>query len=198
MKITMKRFILGIALVLVMPLILLARLTNSKGIFDAFATALSLIPGKIGSYIRLGYYMGTLKKITLDVSIGFGSFFSQRSAVVGHNVSIGAYCIIGNAVIKDRVLIASRVSIPSGRRQHGNALNFEHTKIHYDRVTIGNRVWIGEGAIVMADIGDDCIISAGSVVTRAIPDKCVAVGNPARPFQIIRGEKRERSKNSSI
>ena len=138
MKIAIKRFILGIAIILVMPLILLTRLTNSKSIFSTFAAALSLIPGKIGSYIRLSYYVGTLKKISLDVYIGFGSFFSQRSAVVGHNVSIGAYCIIGNAVIKDNVLIASKVSIPSGKRQHGRAFDFDLTSVHYDKVTIGN------------------------------------------------------------
>ena len=191
MKVVIKRLILGISIVIAVPLILLTKLSNSKGIFDAFAVALSLIPGKIGSYIRLGYYEGTLEKISPDVSIGFGSFFSQRSAIVGHHVSIGAYCIIGNVVIKDNVMIASRVSIPSGKRQHGDALNFEFSTIKYDRVTIGNSAWIGEGAIVMADVGDDSIVSAGSVVTRAIPDRCIAVGNPARPLH-IRGKSYER------
>ena len=186
MKIVIKRIILGIAIALVMPLILLTRLTNNKSIFSTFAAALSLIPGKIGSYIRLSYYMGTLKKISLNVYIGFGSFFSQRSAVVGHNVNIGAYCIIGNAVIKDRVFIASKVSITSGKRQHGRALDFDLTNVHYDKVTIGKRVWIGEGAIVMADVGNECMVSAGSVVTRAIPKRCVAVGNPARPLSVMR------------
>ena len=32
----------------------------------------------------------------------------------------------------------------------------------------------------MADIGDKCLIGAGSVVTRSIPDYSIAVGNPAK------------------
>lgn len=50
------------------------------------------------------------------------------------------------------------------------------------RPTIGNNVSIYTGAIVIGDItiGDNCIIGAGSVVTKSIPDNCTAVGNPAR------------------
>lgn len=49
-------------------------------------------------------------------------------------------------------------------------------------VTIGNDVWIGGGAIILpgVTIGDGVTIGAGSVVTRDIPARCVAVGNPAR------------------
>jgi len=32
----------------------------------------------------------------------------------------------------------------------------------------------------MADVGEHCIVGAGSVVTKPIPDFSVAVGNPAR------------------
>lgn len=49
-------------------------------------------------------------------------------------------------------------------------------------ITIGRRVWIGGGAIVMpgVTIGDDAVIGAGSVVTRDVPPGAIAVGNPAR------------------
>ncbi|MBC7805535.1 MAG: sugar O-acetyltransferase [Akkermansiaceae bacterium] len=47
-------------------------------------------------------------------------------------------------------------------------------------IRIGNRVWIGGGAILCPGviIGDDSVIGAGSVVTRSIPAGVVAVGNP--------------------
>lgn len=50
------------------------------------------------------------------------------------------------------------------------------------RVSIGSRVFIGFGSIVLPNvrIGNDVIIGAGSVVTKDIPDDSVAVGNPAR------------------
>jgi len=49
-------------------------------------------------------------------------------------------------------------------------------------VRIGNRVWIGGGAIICPGvvIGDNTTIGAGSVVTRDIPANVFAAGNPCR------------------
>lgn len=49
-------------------------------------------------------------------------------------------------------------------------------------ITIGNNVWVGAGAIINpgVKIGNDVIIGSGSVVTKDLPDKVVAVGNPCR------------------
>jgi len=49
-------------------------------------------------------------------------------------------------------------------------------------ITIGDRVWIGGGAIILpgVTVGDDSVIGAGSVVTKNIPARSVAVGNPCR------------------
>ncbi|HEY7160274.1 MAG TPA: sugar O-acetyltransferase [Acidobacteriota bacterium] len=49
-------------------------------------------------------------------------------------------------------------------------------------ISIGKRVWIGGGAIVLpgVNIGDDTTIGAGSVVTHDIPERVIAAGNPCR------------------
>jgi maltose O-acetyltransferase len=49
-------------------------------------------------------------------------------------------------------------------------------------VTIGEKVWIGGGAIILpgVTIGDEAIIGAGSVVTRNVAAGATVVGNPAR------------------
>ncbi|OUP07327.1 sugar O-acetyltransferase [Anaeromassilibacillus sp. An200] len=49
-------------------------------------------------------------------------------------------------------------------------------------VIIGDRVWIGGGAILCpgVQIGKDSVIGAGSVVTHDIPPRTVAAGNPCR------------------
>jgi maltose O-acetyltransferase len=54
-------------------------------------------------------------------------------------------------------------------------------------ITIGDNVWLGGGAIVLAgvSIGDNTIVGAGAVVTRDLPANVVAVGNPARVLRTL-------------
>jgi maltose O-acetyltransferase len=49
-------------------------------------------------------------------------------------------------------------------------------------VLIGDRVWIAHGAIIEpgVTIGDDAVVSAGSVVVSDVPARMLAIGNPAR------------------
>jgi acetyltransferase-like isoleucine patch superfamily enzyme len=49
-------------------------------------------------------------------------------------------------------------------------------------ITIGNHVWLGAGAAVLggAKVGDGSVIGYAGVVTRNIPNNCIAVGVPAR------------------
>ncbi len=49
-------------------------------------------------------------------------------------------------------------------------------------VVIGNDVWLGRRVMIMpgVHIGDGCVIGAGAVVTKDIPEYSVAVGIPAR------------------
>ena len=55
------------------------------------------------------------------------------------------------------------------------------------KVKIGNNVFIGTDTLILkcVTIGDNVIIGAGSIVTKDIPDNCVAVGSPARPIMSI-------------
>jgi maltose O-acetyltransferase len=50
------------------------------------------------------------------------------------------------------------------------------------RVTVGQHCWLGAGVIVLkgVSIGDRAVIGAGSVVTSSVPEKSVAMGNPAQ------------------
>jgi tetrahydrodipicolinate N-succinyltransferase len=49
-------------------------------------------------------------------------------------------------------------------------------------ITIGDHVWLGRFATVLGgvSIGEGTVIGYGSVVTRNIPNNCVAAGSPAR------------------
>lgn len=49
-------------------------------------------------------------------------------------------------------------------------------------VVIGNRVWVGNSAILLkgVHIGDNAIIATGAVVTKSVPPHSIAGGNPAK------------------
>jgi maltose O-acetyltransferase len=52
-------------------------------------------------------------------------------------------------------------------------------------ITIGDGAWLGGGAIVCpgVTIGEETVVGAGSVVTRDLPPRVLAVGNPCRPIR---------------
>ena len=49
-----------------------------------------------------------------------------------------------------------------------------------EKIAIGSNCWIGNNATVMAGVGNNSIIAAGSVVVNKIPANCIAAGNPAK------------------
>lgn len=57
-------------------------------------------------------------------------------------------------------------------------------------VTIGDNVWIGGNTVILpgVHIGSNTVIGAGSVVTKDIPDWCVAAGNPCKVVRKITEE----------
>jgi acetyltransferase-like isoleucine patch superfamily enzyme len=188
-KLLFKKISFVIALVLTAPFSLGSwiekRCTGGEMVFVTFGQLFSLVPGIIGAYLRAAYFFVSSSQSSWEVHIGFGSFLSHRSAFIGRHVAIGSYCVIGCANIGEGVMIASRVSIPSGKRQHLDELGRLSNDLVLDKVSIGDNSWIGEGAIVLASVGGDCIISAGTVVTSDVPANCVVGGNPGRVIKSI-------------
>lgn len=76
------------------------------------------------------------------------------------------------------------IHIAEGARIAGNVivLAHDHVRNYFADTYIGKNCEIGGGAIIMPGVrvGDYCCIGAGSVVTKDVPDRCVAVGNPAK------------------
>lgn len=192
-----KKLARGIARGLILPLYLLYRCWDillGEQAFRDSSQLLSLLPGLAGDYLRREFYSLTIQECGAEVQIVFGTLFSSRSARIAEHVYIGAYCMIGDAEIKSDTLIGSNVHI-IGPAQHGFAdlnqpIRFQPGK--YKVITIGEDSWIGNGAIVMANVGRKCVIGAGSVVTSDIPDYSIAVGNPCRVLR-----KREGTPKSS-
>jgi acetyltransferase-like isoleucine patch superfamily enzyme len=91
-----------------------------------------------------------------------------------HQITIGDDVLIEESGITD----TDFHSIEKGRRDPSDE-NLEKCK-----VSIGNRVSVGARSMIMkgVTIGDDAIISPGSVVTASVKPGSVVCGNPARPF----------------
>ncbi|HMV56147.1 MAG: acyltransferase [Rhodocyclaceae bacterium] len=182
-----KRVVFGLCWLVISPVLLLTRLERLRGrsesMFLFFSQAFALLPGLPGVYLRAAYYFSALDACSWENHVGFGSVFSHRGASLGRSASLGSYCVIGHAEIGDGAMIASRVSIPSGKRQHFDENGGIIATPRFDRVAIGRRCWIGEGAIVMANLGDGCVVSAGSVVLHQVPSARLVAGNPA---QVVR------------
>ena len=53
---------------------------------------------------------------------------------------------------------------------------------HGEPITVGDDVWIGGNAVICpgVTIGNRCIIAAGAVVVKDVPDDTMVGGNPAR------------------
>ncbi len=179
----LKRLLFGTSLVMVSPMILAAwiedRAAKGEAVFVFLTQLLALIPGLVGTYLRGAYYYGTLEDCSWQVHVGFGSVFTYRGASVGPHVSMGAYCVIGHARIGDHVMMASRISIPSGRRQHIDESGKLSSEPRFESVAVGRGSWIGEGAIIMANVGEHCIVSAGAVIVNEMPGSSLLAGNPA-------------------
>jgi len=180
----MRRSLLLIARLLTLPCMVWYTLRGRRErTFRSIMQAAALLPGVSGSYIRLALLNWLAEGTGSDCSVAVGTLFSHSHVKLGNSVYVGAFCNIGWARISDDALIGSGVHIISGKNSH-----FHHrvdvpiarqggvrTPVH-----IGSAAWIGSGAIIMADVGDQCLIGAGAVVTRAVPPWSIAVGSPAR------------------
>lgn len=106
-----------------------------------------------------------------NVCLNGTNIVSLERVEIGNNVLFGA-----NVLIMDtdgHVIDRSRPDNPA-----------EHV---HRPVIIKDDAWIGWGAIIMkgVTIGKQAIVAANSVVTKDVPDNCVAAGNPAKVIKEI-------------
>jgi len=158
-------------------------LWGAQHAFPGWSQAFSLLPGLTGVYLRRAFYRLVLARCDEGACISFGTIFSHPTAEIGRNVYVGSFCCLGDVTLEDDVLLGSHVSIANGGNQHGiDRLDvpIREQPGTWPRITIGQDTWIGDRATVLADVGCHCVIGAGAVVSRPIPDYAVAVGVPAR------------------
>lgn len=186
-KSKLKEIVRYLFVILAFPLILFfyifSFITDKDSLFRSIGQLISLLPGKSGSLFRVSFYSTVNSKISSNIYIDFGSYFSHYEVIVGDGVYIGAYSIIGMANIGNNCAIGSNVNLLSGKNQH--TFTDIHTPIlqqggTFNMIIIGEDCWIGNGAIVMESIGCHSIIGAGSIVTSKLESLGIYAGAPAK------------------
>lgn len=178
-----------ISQILVLPFAIACKLEeslssrHSEAVFNTCAQFMALLPGLPGAFLRRAFYTLTLESCSPNCHIGFGTIISHRSAVIEQHVYIGNYALIGSVTIGEHSLVGSRASIINNEALHELDENGRWTPFTADRlakVSIAKNAWIGEGAIIMADIGEGSMVAAGAVVASNIKSHILVSGNPAR------------------
>ena len=99
---------------------------------------------------------------------------------IGKNVVIMNNCLMmsaGGITIDDNALVAANAQLISNNHDLE-----EHMIITCKPIHLKRNCWIGAGATILpgVTVGENSVVGAGSVVTKDIPDNCIAVGSPAR------------------
>ena len=101
-------------------------------------------------------------------------------SVIGHFNEIYS---TGSIIIENHVLTADRVYISDNIHGYGNieVPILQQPIVQKKEVRIGEGTWLGVGvSVIGASIGKHCVIGSNAVVTKDIPDYCVAGGIPAK------------------
>lgn len=174
-----------IALFLVLIILILYKLdsalsNNSDKSLEYFSQLISLIPFDLGVHIRRHFYRNALKNCGKKLTVMFGTVFTKKDCIIGDNVFINKFTILGEVNIGNNTIISQHCSILSGGKQH-----IKQSAAEYHKLNIGDNVWIGANAVIMSNLDNNVIVGAGSVVTKPVGSNLTVVGNPAR---IIRYE----------
>lgn len=154
---------------------------------------------RIGPNARISNRAGIVLEtpVRIDGQVGMRNGFIGAYTGIGRDsrigpwtISLGRYCTIGpGVVIGDGEHPLHWLSTHPFQKAEpvwfgGNVPKaFRHPRYPPPpRSLIGNDVWIGASAILLANthVGDGAIIEAGSVVTRNVPPYAVVAGIPAR------------------
>lgn len=121
-------------------------------------------------------------KFSPNINIGEGCHFGDYNHITCINkIKIGSYVLTG------RWVTISDNSHGGNEYKDLHIPPIKRKLFSKGEVVIGNNVWIGDKATILAGvtIGNGVIIGANTVVTKDVPDYCIVAGNPARIIKKI-------------
>ena len=171
---------------------------NVKQIFGVIRVKLFNVDAKRGVYIGKHCNLKGRSNIKLEEFVTirpYTQIWSGGGTIrIGKGSEIGERCrisITNSLVIGEKVLFSPNVYITDCDHEYRN---LEIPVIDQGIVQRGQRVFIGKASYIGINtvivgnvkIGKHCVIGANSVVTKDLPDYCVAVGSPAKVIKYIK------------
>lgn len=137
--------------------------------------------------INKGYIkIGNLNRINSDIDQTRISVRKNGELTIGDNnwISGVRISVTSKVVIGNNTFLAPEVLILDGDHHSVNDKSQEGLS---EPVIIGDNTWIGNRVIIKkgVQIGKGAVVAAGSVVTKSVPDYCVAAGVPAKVIRKI-------------
>ena len=109
--------------------------------------------------------------------------------IIGDHTRIGLHnTIIGPVSVGNNVNLAQGITVTALNHNFGDATKrIDEQGVSTKPVVIGNDVWIGANVVVLpgVTIGSHCVVAAGAVVTKDVPDHTLVAGVPAKVIKTI-------------
>ena len=188
-----------------------ARQLQEEGLlYDVFEQELTDIKDKTyglvselsrASHFDTEYVMSLVRKIV--AKIGQDSYIVPPfrcdygdHVFIGNNTYINYNCCFldsAKVIIGDYVYMGPNCNIFTPCHPIHHELRKEKVTEYALPVTVGSHSWIGGDVVITpgVTIGENCVIGAGSVVTKDIPDNSIAVGNPCKVIRQVNDKDRE-------
>lgn len=138
----------------------------------------------IAKLLRVAFGRKILKSCGKSVNIERNAYFTPEVSI-GDRSSIGVDCeLYGPINIGSDVMMGPECVIYTVGHKHDRTdiTMIEQGYTEVEPVNIGDDTWLGRRVMIMpgVNIGRGCIIAAGAVVTKDIPEYSIAGGIPAK------------------
>ena len=159
----------------------------------------------IGKHVTIGdyVYLSALGKgeLKIDSGVNIGSYtqlvISTSFNDIGkfihihENVAIGEFSYVGGAggisIGKDTIIGQYFSAHPENHNYTNKDIIIRHQGVNRKGISIGENCWLGSKVTVLdgVTIGNNCVVTAGAVVTKSFPDGVMLGGVPAKMIKLI-------------